>query len=105
MNLAKLFSYSNPLHYDIHPLLKQMENETIDMTADMVGLKDENGASCGTLNSGGTESINMAIFAYREYMIRNRGVTRPNLVICTTGHAAAIKACKYMDIEIRMVPC
>ena len=75
------------------------------MTADMVGLKDENGASCGTLNCGGTESIFMAVLAYREYMIKNRGVTRPNLVICTTGHAAAIKACKYMDIEIRLVPC
>ena len=47
----------------------------------------------------------MAVLAYREYMIKNRGVSRPNLVICTTGHAAAIKACKYMDIEIRLVPC
>ena len=74
------------------------------MTAEMIGMK-ENGEVRGTLNSGGTESIFMAIFAYREHMIKERGVARPNLVICTTGHAAAIKACKFMDIEVRLIPC
>lgn len=24
--LAKLFAYSNPLHFDLHPMVKQMEN-------------------------------------------------------------------------------
>ena len=104
MNLAKLFSYSNPLHFDLFPLLKQMENEIIDMTADLVGLKDGTTA-CGTVNSGGTESINMAIFAYREHMAKERRVQRPNLIICTTGHAAAYKACNYMGVEVRQVPC
>ena len=104
MNLAKLFSYSNPLHFDLFPLLKQMENEIIDMTADLIGLKD-NGSTCGTINSGGTESIKMAIFAYREHMVKERGVERPNLIICTTGHAAAYKTCNYMDVEVRVVPC
>lgn len=65
------------------------------MTADFVGLKDSNGRSCGTLNSGGTQSINMAILAYREHGIKQKGKTRPNLVICSTGHAAAIKACVF----------
>ena len=74
------------------------------MTADFIGLKDESGKQCGTLNSGGTESIIMAIYAYREYMMKERGVIRPNLVICETGHAAAIKACHFFDIEVKMVP-
>lgn len=64
-SLAKLFSYSNPLHVDLFPLVKQMEIEIITMTADFIGLKDENGRHCGTVNSGGTESIIMALFAYR----------------------------------------
>ena len=46
----------------------------------------------------------MAIYAYREYAIKERGVRKPNVVICTTGHPAAIKACHYLDIEVRMVP-
>jgi sphinganine-1-phosphate aldolase len=74
------------------------------MTADVIGLKDEKGQACGTLNSGGTESILMAILAYREYKMRVEGVVKPNLVICSTGHVAAIKGCHYMDIEVRVIP-
>ena len=54
MNLAKLFAYANPLHADSFPLVKQMEVEVIAMGSDFVGLKDEEGKPCGTLNSGGT---------------------------------------------------
>jgi glutamate/tyrosine decarboxylase-like PLP-dependent enzyme len=34
----------------------------------------------------------MAILAYREYGRKHKGITNPNIVICTTGHAAALKA-------------
>lgn len=64
-NLAKNFAYSNPLHMDVFPLVKQMEIEVIAMTSEAIGLKDEQGKPCGTVNSGGTESIMMAIYAYR----------------------------------------
>lgn len=40
----------------------------------------------------------MAILAYREYGIKHKGVLKPNLVICTTGHAAAIKAADLFGI-------
>ncbi len=81
-----------------------MEVEVIAMTAEAIGLKDENGQPCGTLNSGGTESILMAMFAYREFGIKERGVYRPNLVLCTTAHPAAIKACHFFDIELKLIP-
>lgn len=42
----------------------------------------------------------MAIFAYREFMFK-RGVSKPNLVVCKTGHVAAFKACDYLGIEVR----
>ena len=29
---------------------------------------------------------------------------KPNLVLCETAHAAAIKACHYFDIEVKMIP-
>lgn len=70
MNLAKQFAYTNPLHVDTFPLVKQMETEIIAMTADFMGLKNEEGKHCGTCNSGGSESIIMALFAYREYKMR-----------------------------------
>lgn len=37
--------------------------------------------------------------------MRIEGVKKPNLVICTTGHVAALKACDYLGIEARIVPC
>ena len=65
-----------------------MEVEVIRMAAEAIGLKDEQGNACGVLHSGGTESIMMAILAYREYMMKNRNVLKPNLIICQTGHPA-----------------
>lgn len=47
----------------------------------------------------------MAIYSYREYKMRERGVYKPNMVVCSTAHVAAIKACFYFDIELRVVPC
>jgi sphinganine-1-phosphate aldolase len=62
----------------------------------------DNGEPVGVFMAGGTESILMAILAFREYG-RSKGITKPNLLICYTGHVASIKACKYFDIEIRFV--
>jgi len=30
-------------------------------------------------------------------------VLKPNLVICSTGHVAALKACDYLKVEARIV--
>ena len=45
----------------------------------------------------------MAILAYREYGHKVLGIKNPNLVICVTGHAAALKACDYFQIEVKKV--
>lgn len=45
----------------------------------------------------------MAILAYREYKMKEEGVKKPNLVICKTGHAAALKACDYLGVEVRII--
>lgn len=36
--------------------------------------------------------------------MKERGVVKPNIVMCETGHCAAIKGSNYLDIELRMVP-
>lgn len=96
-NLSSLFAYANPLHAETFPLVKQMELEVVGMTAEFIGLKDEEGKPCGTLTSGGTESILMALYSYREYRMKECGVYRPNLVLCESAHPAAIKACYFFD--------
>lgn len=41
----------------------------------------EDGKSYGAFTTGGTESIFLAILAYREYGLKQRGIRNPNLVI------------------------
>jgi glutamate/tyrosine decarboxylase-like PLP-dependent enzyme len=57
------------------------------MTASMFGGSSE---TCGSMTSGGTESILLAIKAYRDFAA-SKGVTNPNLVLPRTAHPAFLK--------------
>ena len=59
---------------------------------------------CGTMTSGGTESILMAVKAYRDYARSTRGVLEPELVLPVTAHAAFDKACAYFGVRLVHVP-
>lgn len=52
----------------------------------------------GTITSGGSESLMLALYAYRNYY-SNR--SKPNIVIPVTAHAAIDKGCFYLNIEAR----
>ena len=36
--------------------------------------------------------------------MKERGVVKPNLVLCDTAHCAALKGAAYLDIEMRIIP-
>jgi sphinganine-1-phosphate aldolase len=93
-------SYTNPLHPDIFPGVCKMEAEVIRMVCNLF-----NGgpATCGTMTTGGTESIIMACKAYRDYAQEERGVTKPNIVMPVTAHTAFDKAAKYLKLFVRTV--
>lgn len=95
-----LFSLSNPLHPNTFPSIRKMEAEVIAMTANLF----HSPSPCGAVTSGGTESILMCIRAYKEWGRQAKYISRPNIVVPATIHAAFDKACKYFDIEIRKVP-
>lgn len=69
------------------------------MTLDLFHGDDE---ACGLTTSGGTESILLAMLAYRQWG-REKGITEPNVVASITAHAAFDKACFYFGIELRKV--
>ncbi len=100
-------SQYNPLHSDLWPSATKYEAEIVSMTAHMLGA---NGAPtperqiCGTVTSGGTESILLAMKTYRDQARDQRGVTRPNMVVPVSAHAAFDKASQYFKIELRRVP-
>lgn len=97
----KRFSLSNPLHPDVFPSVRKMEAEVISMT---VRLFNGGAGACGSMTSGGTESILLAMKAYRDYARTARGITDPEIVVPTTAHAAFNKACSYFGIKLVHVP-
>jgi sphinganine-1-phosphate aldolase len=82
---------TNPLHADEFKTVTMMEAEVIRMIANMY---NGDSKSCGCLTSGGTESILLACLAYRE-KAKERGVTKPNMVMSNSAHAAFDKAAFY----------
>jgi sphinganine-1-phosphate aldolase len=55
-----------------------MEAEVISMCLGMYNLPPSAGG-CGTTTSGGTESIIMAVKAYREWARKEKGITEPEM--------------------------
>lgn len=93
-------SYTNPLHPDIFPGVCKMEAEVIRMTASLFhGTED----ACGTMTTGGTESLMMSVKAYRDYGREEKGITRPNLVMPVTAHTGLDKAAQYLGVYVRTV--
>ncbi|XP_072881452.1 sphingosine-1-phosphate lyase 1 [Hemitrygon akajei] len=94
------FAWSNPLHPDIFPGVRKMEAEVVRMSCTLFhGGPD----SCGTVTSGGTESILMACKAYRDLGLE-RGVKYPEIIAPVSAHAAFDKAAHYFGMSIVHVP-
>lgn len=101
--MTKVYSktaYTNPLHADVFPGICKMEAETLRMICNLF-----NGGpnTCGSITTGGTESILMACKAYRDYGREVNGIEHPNMVIATTAHTAFDKAAQYLGITVKTV--
>ncbi|KAM8859249.1 sphingosine-1-phosphate lyase 1 isoform 2-T2 [Spinachia spinachia] len=90
------FAWSNPLHPDIFPGVRKMEAEVVRMACTLFHGGPN---SCGTVTSGGTESILMACKAYRD-MAYERGVKYPEILAPVSVHAAFDKAAHYFGMKL-----
>uniref|UniRef100_A0AAV1SZE1 sphinganine-1-phosphate aldolase n=1 Tax=Peronospora matthiolae TaxID=2874970 RepID=A0AAV1SZE1_9STRA len=97
-----LFAVSNPLHGDLWPAVTKFEAEVIAMTAGL--MNGGHGDVCGSLSSGGTESIFLATKTHREWYRHKHGITKPEIIACVTAHAAIDKACEILGIKLINVP-
>lgn len=104
-----IHSQTNQLHSDLWPSAAKFEAEIVAMTARMLSaeaagpLGSEDGV-CGSVSSGGSESILLAMKTYRDYAKAKRGILRPEIVAPVSAHAAFHKAGQYFGIEVRTVP-
>lgn len=93
-------AYTNPLHSDVFPGINKMEAEVVRMTINLFHGDDE---CCGTVTTGGTESIIMACKAFRD-LAYSKGISNPQMVLPTTAHTAFDKAAQYLGIGVVTVP-
>ena len=109
-NVYALNSQSNPLHSDLWPSNAKYESEVVAMTANMLGAEkqstdsDPDGEICGVVSSGGTESILLAMKTYRDRAKDRDGITRPEMIVPITAHAAFDKAAQYFGIKMKHIP-
>ena len=80
-------SQANQLHADLWPSAAKFEAEIVAMTAHMLGagqgdapFGSEHGI-CGSVTSGGSESILLAMKTYRDWARDKRGITAPEIVL------------------------
>lgn len=80
MNLCLMEHSQQPLHPDIFPGIRNMESSIVSMT---LNLFNASSTGVGNLTSGGTESIMLACYAYREMAREKRGI-QSNWEMCVT---------------------
>lgn len=97
-----MYQSENALGPMAFPSLKQMEADVVGMGLSLLHAPE---GAAGSMTSGGTESILMAVKACRDEA-RSRGVDTygANLVIPRSAHPAFDKAAHYLGLEIVRVP-
>ncbi|GAA1600550.1 pyridoxal phosphate-dependent decarboxylase family protein [Actinoplanes couchii] len=88
----------NGLDPTAFPSLLAMENALVAAAARLLGGGSE---TVGSVTSGGTESLILAVKAARD---SRPDITRPRLVVPSTAHAAFAKAAHYLRVELDTVP-
>lgn len=99
--VGELYLHENALNPFKYPSLVQMEAEVVAAAAALFGTEPK----AGTLSSGGTESIFLAVHTARDIAEKRRGIVDgANIVTADTVHPAFAKACHYLRVEHRRVP-
>jgi glutamate/tyrosine decarboxylase-like PLP-dependent enzyme len=91
------YAGSNGLDPTAFPSLLRMENEVVGFAARLLDAPE---TGVGTVTSGGTESLLLAVQGARD---SRPDVARPRMVLPTTAHAAFHKAAHYFGVEVVLV--
>ncbi len=96
------YMFENALSPFDFPSLLKMETEFISMVSTLFSGDEE---TVGSMTSGGTESILIAVKAARDWARANRpGIQTPELVVPVTAHPAFNKAAHYLGLKIVLTP-
>lgn len=84
------------------PSLLRMETEVVAMTASLLG---GNAETTGSMTSGGSESIFMAMKAARDWARDHKPtITAPEVILPLSAHPAFNKAAHYLGLKTVVTP-
>lgn len=98
------YSQVNSIQRDVCPSLTKYEGEIIAMTLDIfngdaVNKRKPEQKACGSLTTGGTDSIYQSVYAHREWGLDKKGITQPEIVLPITAHPAFFKSAHYLNLK------
>ncbi len=97
-----MFFSKNALSPIAFPSLKKFEIEVISMAVDLF---NGDKRCCGSMTSGGTESILMAIKTYRDWAEEKfPDIKKPEMVLPSSAHPAFDKGADYFKVKSVRVP-
>lgn len=96
-----MYASTNGLNADAFPSLRRIQSDVVNLVLGWLGAPT---GAAGFMTSGGTESILLAVKGARELGRTERGITRPNVVLPASAHAAFEKAGHYFGLEMRRTP-
>lgn len=98
-----IYFHQNGLNPSAFPSLKKYEAEVVSIAADLLGGGDP--GVCGTMTSGGTESILMATKTYRDWARAAKPhIKVPEMIVPESIHPAFDKAAMYLDVKLVKAP-
>jgi len=96
-----LFFSENGLNPAAFPSLQKFETEVLAMAASLLG----DGNAVGTVTSGGTESLLMAVKTARDWARKNRPeIEEPEMILPVSAHPAFEKASEYFGVKTVRTP-
>ncbi|MCS6818313.1 MAG: aminotransferase class V-fold PLP-dependent enzyme [Chitinophagales bacterium] len=105
--LNEAFSYYsqvNSIQRDVCPSLTKFEGEIISMSLDIfhgdaVHQRNPSEKACGSLTTGGTDSIFQAVYVHREWGLE-KGINQPEMIVPVSAHPAFFKAAHYLNVKV-----
>jgi len=97
-----MFWNENALNPSLFSFLRQLENETVAMVADLLHAGED---YAGNLTTGGSESIIMAVKAGRDWARKHRPeIKEPEMIAPVTTHPAFSKAADFTGVKVLYAP-
>ncbi|MFX1310354.1 MAG: pyridoxal phosphate-dependent decarboxylase family protein [Promethearchaeota archaeon] len=97
-----MFFSKNALSPLAFPSLRKFETEVVSMAIDLFRGDKK---CCGSMTSGGTESIVMAVKTYRDWAREKfPDIKKPEMILPSSAHPAFYKGADYFDVKPIIIP-